>query len=71
MGEEHNPPTTEPMPSLNAYRFRLHTADSIGAYTTAHGTNQADALAALRTVLAPWEFAAPLHGPSVSVRWFE
>ena len=46
-----------------AYRFRLYTADSVGASTTVRADSQAEALADLRRQLAPWESAAPLHGP--------
>jgi hypothetical protein len=57
-------------PMTTAYRFRIFTADSVGAYTVAHAASQAEALADLRRCLAPWESAAPLHGPSQSLRWF-
>jgi hypothetical protein len=57
--------------TTTAYRFRLFTAESTGAYTVAHAATQAEALADLRRQLAPWEQAAPLHGPSRSVRWFD
>lgn len=49
-----------------AYRFRLYTADSVGAYTVAHAASQAEALADLLRQLARWEHAAPLHGPDRS-----
>lgn len=49
-----------------AYRFRLYTAYSIGAYTTVHAASQAEALADLLRQLARWEHAAPLHGPDRS-----
>ena len=52
------------------YRFRLYTADSVGAYTCVHAATQADALAELQQQLARWEFAAPLHGPSQTPAWF-
>ena len=54
-----------------AHRFRLYTAESVGAYTYVLATCQADALAELRRQLAPWEFAAPLHGPSRCLQWFD
>ena len=54
-----------------AYRFRLYTTDSIGAYTVAHAATQAEALADLQRQLAPWEQIAPLHGPSRSAQWFD
>jgi hypothetical protein len=57
-------------PMTTAYRFRIFTADSVGAYTVAYAASQAEALAALRRCLAPWESAAPLHGPSRSLRSF-
>lgn len=47
-----------------AFRFRLYTADSVGAHTTVYASSQAEALADLRKQLAPWESAAPLHGPN-------
>jgi hypothetical protein len=59
------------MTSTTSYRFRLHTADSIGAYTVAYAASQAEALAELQAQLAPWEKAAPLHGPSKSPQWFD
>jgi hypothetical protein len=58
------------MATLSAFRFRLVTSDSVGAYTVAHAASQADALADLRRQLAPWETALPLHGPSQSLQWF-
>ena len=54
-----------------AYRFRLYTAESVGAYTCVHAATQADALAELQQQLARWESAAPLHGPSRSAQWFD
>jgi hypothetical protein len=59
------------MANLTAYRFRVVTSDSVGAYTTAHAASQADALATLHSQLCRWETALPLHGPSVSPRWFD
>ena len=59
------------MQTPNAYRFRLYTRESVGAYTTAYGQTQAQAQADLARQLAPWETAAPLHGPSRSPRWFD
>jgi hypothetical protein len=47
-----------------AYRFRLFTVDSIGASTSVRAASQAKALADLTKQLAPWESAAPLHGPN-------
>ena len=58
------------MANLSAFRFRLVTSDSVGAYTVAHAASQAEALADLTRQLAPWETALPLHGPSQSLRWF-
>jgi hypothetical protein len=55
---------------MTSYRFRLYTSDSVGAYTTVRAACQADALADLRRQLAPWENAAPLHGPSQTPQWF-
>ena len=59
------------MTNLTAYRFRIVTTNSVGAYTTAHAACQADALASLQGQLTRWETALPLHGPSVSLRWFD
>ena len=59
------------MTTTTAYRFRLFTTESVGAYTVAHAATQAEALADLRRQLAPWEQVAPLHGPSRSVWWFD
>ena len=59
------------MKNLTAYRFRIVTSNSVGAYTTAHAACQAAALAILQGQLARWETALPLHGPSVSIRWFD
>jgi len=59
------------MASQPAYRFRLYTSESVGAYTVVHAASQADALADLQRQLAYWEKVAPLHGPSRSVRWFD
>jgi hypothetical protein len=53
-----------------SFRFRLYTSDSVGAYTCVHATCQAEALADLQRQLAPWEKAAPLHGPSQTPQWF-
>lgn len=53
-----------------SFRFRLFTSDSVGAYTTVLANSQASALASLKKQLAPWESAAPLHGPSFSLQWF-
>jgi hypothetical protein len=58
------------MANLSAFRFRLVTSNSVGAYTVAHAASQAEALADLKRRLAPWETALPLHGPSQSLRWF-
>jgi len=52
------------------FRFRLYTAESVGAYTNVHATCQAEALAELQRQLARWESAAPLHGPSQTPQWF-
>ena len=57
--------------ATTTFRFRLYTADSIGAYTCVHAATQADALAELQKQLARWESAAPLHGPSRSAQWFD
>ena len=59
-----------PMETFTAYRFRILTNDSVGAYTLVRASSQAQALAALLQQLAPWETAAPLHGPSQCLRWF-
>ena len=59
------------MANLTAYRFRITTSDSVGAYTVVPATSQADALASLQGQLTRWETALPLHGPSVSPRWFD
>jgi hypothetical protein len=59
------------MPNLTAYRFRIVTTDSVGAYTVSRAASQADALASLQGQLTRWETALPLHGPSVSLRWFD
>ena len=59
------------MTTTNAYRFRLYTAESVGAYTIVHGATQSEALTDLRRQLASWEKAAPLHGPSRSAHWFD
>jgi hypothetical protein len=56
---------------ITAYRFRLYTTNSIGAYTVAHAVTQAEALTDLQRQLAPWEKVAPLHGPSRSPQWFD
>ena len=59
-----------PMETFTAYRFRILTSDSVGAYTLVRASSQAEALSALLQQLAPWETAAPLHGPSVCLQWF-
>jgi hypothetical protein len=59
------------MANLSQFRFRIVTSTSVGAYTTAHAACQADALASLLGQLTRWETALPLHGPSVSPRWFD
>lgn len=58
------------MQSLPVFRFRTFTRDSIGAYAVIRASSQAEALADLLSQLAPWESAAPLHGPSRSTRSF-
>jgi hypothetical protein len=55
---------------MTSYRFRIFTSDSVSAYTLVQAACQADALADLRRQLAPWENAAPLHGPNQSPQWF-
>ena len=52
------------------FRFRLYTAESAGAYTCVPAACQADAFATVQRQLAPWEKAAPLHGPSQTPQWF-
>lgn len=59
------------MPPLPSFRFRILTRDSVGAYTLVRATSQSEALTALQQQLTPWETAAPLHGPSVCVGWFD
>jgi hypothetical protein len=59
------------MANLSQFRFRIVTSDSVGAYTVSCAASQADALATLRSQLCRWEAALPLHGPSVSPRWFD
>ena len=59
------------MATLPSFRFRLVTSDSVGAYTLVPAACQADALATLQGQLTRWETALPLHGPSVSPRWFD
>lgn len=59
------------MTSLLAFRFRLYTRDSVDAYAVAYAASQEEALADLQRQLAPWQSAAPLHGPSRSVRRFD
>lgn len=64
------------MQTLHAYRFRILTRGDrgelvAGAYTLARAASQSEALADLTRQLSPWESAAPLHGPSVCVRWFQ
>jgi hypothetical protein len=58
------------MPTSTAYRFRILTSDSVGAYTLVRASSQSEALTALLQQLAPWETAAPLHGPSRCPQWF-
>ena len=58
------------METSTPYRFRILTNDSVGAYTLVRASSQAQALTALLQQLAPWETAAPLHGPSVCLQWF-
>lgn len=58
------------MAPLQSFRFRTFTRESVGAYTVIRSTSQAEALADLLSQLAPWESAAPLHGPSLSTRSF-
>lgn len=53
-----------------AYRFRIYTAESVGAYTCVHATSQAAAYEVVKAQLAPWEMAAPLYGPSQTLQWF-
>jgi len=55
----------------NTFRFRLFTTESIGAYTCVLAASQAEAAELLQIMLAPWESAAPLHGPSRSAQWFD
>ena len=64
------------MQSLNSYRFRILSRGdrgelTPGAYTVARAASQSEARADLARQLSPWESAAPLHGPSVCVRWFQ
>ena len=59
------------MAALPSFRFRTYTRESIGAYTLVRAASQAEALADLQQQLAPWEVAAPLHGPSRSLQWFD
>ena len=56
--------------TASTFRFRLYTAESVGAYTCVQAATQAEALADLQRQLARWEFAAPLHGPSQTPAWF-
>ena len=56
---------------MTSFRFRLYTSESVGAYTVVRASSQAEALAALRKQLAPWEQAAPLQGPSRCLQWFD
>ena len=58
------------MSPLQSFRFRTYTRESVGAYTVIRASSQAEALADLCRQLAPWESAAPLHGPSRSNRSF-
>lgn len=55
---------------LPTFRFRTFTRDSVGAYAVVRASSQAEALADLCRQLAPWESAAPLHGPSRCPQWF-
>ena len=59
------------MANLSQFRFRIVTSDSVGAYTVSRAASQADALATLQSQLCRLETALPLHGPSVSPRWFD
>ena len=59
------------MANLSQFRFRIITSASVGAYTVSCAASQADALASLQGQLTRWESALPLHGPSVSPRWFD
>ena len=59
------------MTNTNGYRFRLYTSESFGAYTSVQADSQAEAEALLNAILAPWEYAAPLHGPCRSPLWFD
>lgn len=64
------------METSTPYRFRILSRGDRGeltprAYTVAHAASQSEALADLTRQLCPWESAAPLHGPSVCVRWFQ
>jgi hypothetical protein len=52
------------MTATTSFRFRLYTAESVGAYTNVQAASQAEALAELTRQLARWESAAPLHGPN-------
>ena len=63
------------METSTLYRFRILTRGDRGelmpgAYTVARAASQVEAFADLTRQLSPWEAAAPLHGPSVCVRWF-
>ena len=65
-----------PMETFTPYRFRILTRGDRGelmpgAYTVARAASQVEAFADLTRQLSPWESAAPLHGPSVCVRWFQ
>lgn len=59
------------MATLPTFRFRTYTSESVGAYAVIRAASQADALADLQRQLAPWESAAPLHGPSRCPQWFD
>lgn len=61
---------------LPYFRFRILRIDSatqvaaVSAYTLVRASSQVEALTALLQQLAPWETAAPLHGPSTCPQWF-
>lgn len=52
------------------FRFRLYTAESVGAYICLPAASQAEAMAELTKQLCSWEKAVPLHGPSQCRQWF-
>ena len=64
------PASPHSMETSTRYRFRILTRDSVGAYTLVDAASQSQALSALLQQLAPWESAAPLHGPSQCPQWF-